>query len=330
MKNRSMALLVAAAALMAAPQSAGALNLGFGLGERHPAAQAERREAEPPVLLAQGADATVRISQLEEEIRRLTGKVEELSFQLLQMQEQIRKQQEDFEFRFQELEGSGSGGAGSGKRTDAGTPSAPATGGAASPAGGTSVASAQPPASATPPAAPGGAPAEDEIGAILGSGLDTSGLGNGNAPAAPPAAATPPAASGTVASITPEGQGGMYDLAYNYLLAGDYKLAEDAFRQYAQTYPDATDVPDAKYWLGESLFAQQKYTDAAEVFLNAQKQHPQSAKAPEMMLKLGMSLAKLDNRETACVTYAEVAKRYPKMSANVKKKLQQERTSANC
>ena len=136
--------------------------------------------------------------------------------------------------------------------------------------------------------------------------------------------------SSTVAAISPRGAGEMYDLAYNYLLAGDYAQAEQAFRQYAQTYPSASDAPDAEYWLGESLYQQQKFADAAEVFLDAQKGHPDASKAPEMMLKLGMSLAKLKNRETACVTYKEVARRYPSMSANVKRKLASEEKAANC
>ena len=59
--------------------------------------------------LAQAGDP--RITALEEQIRSLAGTVEELNFQILQMQEQMRKMQEDNEFRFQELE----------KKTDAGT-----------------------------------------------------------------------------------------------------------------------------------------------------------------------------------------------------------------
>ncbi|KQT88149.1 tol-pal system protein YbgF [Aurantimonas sp. Leaf443] len=302
MFHRSLRAAAAGLALAAAmPTIAPAFEMPFGRA----APQAETRR-EAPVRMAQASDASGRVSQLEEEMRRLNGKVEELSFQLLQAQEQMRKQQEDIEFRFQELEGAKPAAAGQ-KRTEA----APAA--------------TTPPAAArqTASAAPGG----DEIGAILGSGLDTGTVGS--TPASTPAR-KPAGDSGTVASVSPEGPGEMYDLAYNYLLAGDYRLAEDSFRQYSQAYPTAKDAPDAKYWLGESLFQQQKYADAAEVFLNAQKTHPESAKAPEMMLKLGMSLAKLDNRETACVTYREVEKRYPSMTANVAKKLKGEEKSANC
>lgn len=319
--------LATAVAMLTMAMPAEALNLPFGLGQER-AAAASRPAETPAVRLAQaGGDPVQRINQLEEDNRKLTGRVEELSFQLLQMQEQLRKIQEDNEFRFQELEGKG----GAGKRTQSTTtPETPSA-----PAGDQALAGGAP--GLSPPAAPdaakgGDAGSGDQIGDLLGEGgLDTSGLDAG-APAAPAAKrpAAPAVGSGTVATLSPNGPGEMYDLAYNYLLAGDYQLAEESFRQYAQTYPNAKDTPDAEYWLGESLYAQSKYTDAAEVFLNAQKNHPKSPKAPEMMLKLGMSLAKLDNRDTACVTFKEVARRYPQMSSNVKRKLQAESAASSC
>lgn len=309
MYRRSTIFAASCLALMLGTTAgASALDLPFGFGGGRSEATQER-----PVRMAQSADPVLRINQLEEELRRLNGRVEELSFQLLQAQEDMRKYREDTEFRFRDLEG-GSGGAtpaaAGERRSDAPTPS-----------------SDQRQAAATPTSPADTGSGDDDIGRILDQGLDTNAVGAvGNTP--PPAAT--PAPSSTVAAVTPEAPGEMYDLAYNYLLAGDYGLAEQAFRQYSQTYPNASDAPDAQYWLGESLFQQQKYTDAAEVFLTAQKAHPDNGKAPEMMLKLGMSLAKLENRETACITYTEVARRYPQMSANVKRKLESERDAANC
>lgn len=324
MRVLSLVRAVAAGVVLTAAMPAMALTLPFDLGS--PSAEVSpspEPHAEPPVRYAQSGDPAQRINQLEEDNRRLNGRVEELSFQLLQMQEQQRKVQEDNEFRLRELEGKG-GGAAAGQRTEA-TPAripdshaAPAEAAGLPPVGQIST---EPPGAGTPD---GG----DQIGTLLGdSGLDTTGLGAGGSGQTPPA---PAAGSSTVAAVTPNGPGELYDLAYNYMLAGDYQLAETSFRQYAQTYPDRADVPDARYWLGESLFQQAKYTDAAETFLNAQKDYPKSPKAPEMMLKLGMSLAKLDNRDTACVTFKEVAKRYPQMSGNVKKKLDAESAAARC
>lgn len=309
----------AAAMLLAITAPASALNLPFGLGQaptQETARSVPHREP-APVLMAQASDAGQRLMQLEEQNRRLNGKVEELSFQMLQIQEQLRKMQEDNDFRFQELEGGASAGSsGSQKRTEAAPAATPRAGAAGS--GDSEFSSAAPAAGARPPAAAGG----DEIGNLLGGGLDVGSISS--------APTSPSAGSGTVASVTPAGAGDLYALAYNYLLAGDYQLAENSFRQYSQTYPTAKDVPDAQYWLGESLFAQAKYADAAETFLNAQKAYPKSGKAPEMMLKLGMSLSKLDNRETACVTFKEVSRRYPQMSANVKRKLDAETKATSC
>ena len=327
--TRFLALTVAVGAL-AGP--AHALDLPFGWGGRP--AQSEAREAAPPVLMAQMSDSGVRISQMEDEMRRLTGKVEELSFLVLQLQEQLRKTQEDNEFRFQDLEKAGKSGGASQttpQRRSEAQPTLPAAGAPASEPS-SRVASATPSSmndGASRAAAPASVPATsgggDEIGALIGEGGSTEMAKPAAAPASPA-----PQTNTRTASIKANGPGELYGLGYNHMLSGDYALAEQTFRQYTQTYPNSSDAADAQYWLGESLYAQAKYREAAEVFLNAQKAHPQAPKAPEMMLKLGMSLVHLDNRETACITYAEIGKRYPTMSANVKRKLQAEEKTARC
>ena len=282
---------------------------------------APEQRGEAPVILAQSGDVSVRISQMEDEMRRLTGKVEEMSFLVLQLQEQLRSTQADNDLRFQDLEGN-SGGATTApaaeRRSDVAPASAPISG-----SGDQAQQLALPSPATTGSITASTSPAEsdaasDDIASIL-QGATGSGAATSAAPA-----------SQTVASVSANGPVELYSLAYNYLLAGDYHLAEQSFRQYTQTYPDSEDSADANYWLGESLFAQNKYRDAAEIFHAAQKNHPQSGKAPEMMLKLGMSLARLDNRDTACVTYAEVERRYPQMSDNVKRRLTAEESSANC
>lgn len=315
--------LLAGVGLAALAGPASALELPFGFGA--PAPRAEIREA-ASVRMAQVSDATVRVSQMEDEMRRLTGKVEELSFLVLQLQEQLRKTQEDNEFRFEDLEkakgGNGAAQAAPQRRSEIEPAEAPG----AAPATASRVASAAPPTMSDAPArAPAAAPAAggDEIGALIGGG-GAAGSAAASTPAAP---AKDPM---QVASIKTKGAGELYGLGYNHMLSGDYAQAEQTFRQYTQTYPNSSDAPDAQYWLGESLYAQSKYREAAEVFLNAQKAHPQTPKAPEMMLKLGMSLVHLDNRETACITYAEINKRYPNMSANVKRKVQAEEKTARC
>ena len=91
-----------------------------------------------------------------------------------------------------------------------------------------------------------------------------------------------------------------------------------------------TKIADAHFWLGEALYSQGNFNEAAKTFLNAHQSYNTSPKAPEMLLKLGMSLAALDNTETACATLREVSKRYPKASRAVVSKVASEQKRLGC
>lgn len=187
-----------------------------------------------PVILAQSSDVLSRIQRLEDEVRRLNGRVEELSFQLLQAQEDMRRAQENNEFRFQELEqGAGSAGSSDGLPDQQGNRDTGSGTGASGSTDGFS---------------------NSDIAGIID---DTGGSGDGG---------STPATTSNQPVAAPSGDAGtVYNQAYDQLLAGDYASAEQSFRQYVQTYPDAPDASDAQYWLGESLYQQQLYADAAEV-----------------------------------------------------------------
>jgi len=121
-----------------------------------------------------------------------------------------------------------------------------------------------------------------------------------------------------------------YDMAYGYVLHKDYALAEQAFRDFLKKYPNERLVPDANYWLGESLFQQQRYRDAAESFLSVSTKYEQSGKAPDALLRLGQSLAAMNQKEAACATLAEVGRKFPRASAGVKRGVAQEQKRAHC
>jgi tol-pal system protein YbgF len=121
-----------------------------------------------------------------------------------------------------------------------------------------------------------------------------------------------------------------YDMAYGYVLHKDYSLAEQAFRDFLRKYPQERLVSDATYWLGESQFQQQRYRDAAENFLNVSTKFEKSGKAPDSLLRLGQSLAALNQKEAACATLAEVGRKYPKASPNVKRDVAQEQKRGHC
>lgn len=324
-------LLLAGTAVMArelpaasrAPHALTAFNSASGLfglfGKK------DRGAEEAPVMLAQ---ADPRITQLEEEIRKLSGTVEELNFQVLQMQEQLRKMQEDNEFRFQELEKGGTAGTGTNQKSEV-PPSTgdPATGTQGS--GETTAKVEQPPeVGPQDSGVPGvnlGTITVDKDGNVVSSGTDQpmDGVGGGQSNSS---------SDGTTVAALPtsDDPDELYRNAYEFMLSGDYPTAETGFRDHIARFPADPKGADAHYWLGEALLSQQKYRDAAEVFLAANRDYPDAAKAPDMLLKLGVSLKELNQREVACATFNEVSKRYPNASKALNQRVKQEQALAAC
>lgn len=305
-------------ALHASPLSALANRLMPGTGK-----------ADKEVVLAQANDA-MRIGQLEEQIRSLNGRIEEMSFQLLQMQEQLRKTQEDNEYRFQDLEsGKGGGKSGAlekplGQNSDTSQTAATELPADPSAAGATDTASAG-----------GLAPQEQNLGTIrfdeqgnqIGADMsESASIGSGALPDIDRGLPT----AGGEASGSLDNPDDIYKAGYGHVLSGDYALAEKEFRDYLDIFPEGDKAADASFWLGEAQYSQGNFNESAKTFLNAHQTYGKSKKAPEMLLKLGMSLAALDNRETACATLREVGKRYPNASKAVKTKVASEQSRLAC
>ncbi|PDT31847.1 tol-pal system protein YbgF [Rhizobium sp. L9] len=289
-------------------------------------------EQQPPVVKVQSGDAEIRVQQLEEQMRQLNGRIEEMSFQLLQMQETIRKQQEDNEFRFQQLEKTGSGGGAKAPVKKSETDAAPAASGSddvarviQAPQGAETAPSTDVPANTglgQPPKQLGSIEFDQNGNAIGGSVDEKATIGSGPVPTANSGTPQQTASLG--------GEADQYKSAYGHVLSGDYGTAEQEFNQYIARYPSSARAADANFWLGEALYSQGKYNEAAKTFLNAHQKYGSSEKAPEMLLKLGMSLAALDNKETACATLREVSKRYPKASRAVISKVASEQKRLAC
>lgn len=306
--------------------------------------QAEQR----PVILAQSNDA-VRIQQLQEEIRQLNGRVEEMSYQLLQMQEQMRKTQEDNEFRFQDLEkqpkkkselddtagqpavaanraqpGNAAPFSNAGASDDVARiidQPGPATSGGAS--AGTTGSSASPGPTTL------GSMDFDQNGNPRGATRNEAARNSAGLPGVDTGRA-PTRSSDPQQTASLGSESDSYKIAYDHVLSGDYPLAEKEFSSYLTAYPKSARAADASFWLGEAQFSQGKYNDAAKTFLNAHQAYGKSPKAPEMLLKLGMSLAALDNNDTACVTLKEVPKRYPNAPKAVLGKASSELKRLSC
>lgn len=243
------------------------------------------------------ASFETRLLRLEEELRALTGRVEELEHR----NELLLR-------RLEMLEGRGASGA---------VPAPPA-------------------AAAAPPAVPGSS-AESAAAATAGPSVPPPAAAPGEPPSAPAAEAataqtTPPKAPEVAPQAALEGTADeRYRAALALLEAGEFAAAEQALSRFLEDFPDDPRAPTAAFWLGETHFFRQDFATAAAVYArNYRKYGPHAPRAAETLLKLGMSLAALGERERACQTFDELEKRHPDAPAAVRQMLRRERTATGC
>lgn len=154
---------------------------------------------------------------------------------------------------------------------------------------------------------------------------DATGQAEGGAAAAKAAAEAAPA------SVLPEGTViERYNHAYSLLLKVRLDDAEAAFREFLDRHGDDPLAGNAQYWLGETYYARSNLNQAAQTFLTGLQRYPNSAKAPDAMLKLGITLGKMGQREEACATLLEMRKQFTDLRAQVRKRMQREIKAAAC
>ena len=111
-----------------------------------------------------------------------------------------------------------------------------------------------------------------------------------------------------------------YQFARNFLKVGDYDSAEKAFREFVLTNPDNELSGNAQYWYAETYRIRQMYTDAASAYLEGYQKYPKSKIAPENLLKLGVSLVQMGEKDQGCLMIAGVKKQYPNATQSVLQK----------
>ncbi len=227
------------------------------------AAGSDNMDAGQRALLA---DMEVRISQLETEIRKLTGLFEEISFKQTQIEKDLDLFKRDVDLRFQDL---------------------------SSPNTATAL---------IPNPAPNETTREDEGERV---------------------------ASRTLPAVTlPEGtEAERYDYAFSFLRRGDFPGAEAAFGAFLGAHPNHPLAGNAQYWLGETYYVRKDYPEAAAAFLKGFQTYGGGAKGPDSLLKLGMSLASMNQAKQACSAFEELLSRYPDANESVltQARVQQER-----
>ncbi|HYH37664.1 MAG TPA: tol-pal system protein YbgF [Azospirillum sp.] len=161
------------------------------------------------------------------------------------------------------------------------------------------------------PEKPAAAPATGQLGATKPSEKPASG---------PQVAALP-------ANATPDKQ---YEHAFEQLRNGNYDAAEKEFSTFIAKNKTHNLTGSAQYWLGETYYVRNRFGEAAASFGEVLQKYPKGNKAPDALLKLGLSLSSLNKKTEACTALGQLNKMYPDAAPSVKRRSEMERKKLNC
>ena len=121
-----------------------------------------------------------------------------------------------------------------------------------------------------------------------------------------------------------------YQFATSFLKVGDYSTAERAFREFVDTNPEHNLAGNAQYWYAETFRIRQLYTDAASAYLEGYQKYPKGEKAPINLLKLGVSMVQIGEKDQGCKMINGVEKQYPEAKQSVIQKAKYESQKFEC
>jgi tol-pal system protein YbgF len=299
----------------------------------------------PPPAGAPGSgavDLEVRMERLEQQMRDLTGRVEEIGNRVDQLRQRVEPTNGGVDMRL----GLGPGGnAAAGPPGPAPTPppgqpdqpGAPPFPAAAAPFG-----AVTPPAPAAPPPPAGSASGGPTpiFGTLTPPGTPPETQPGTQPEAAPPppatrphqavATAAPPAKPEVAAGPSAGSPTEQYNRAFTLVRKADYSAAEAALLAFIERHPKDKLAGSAQYWLGETYYARGRYLEAASAFAEGYKRWPNSAKAPDGLLKLGMALARANENQNACLAFTELNHAFPHPGTAIKERAIAERRRLGC
>lgn len=260
------------------------------------------------------ADTLIQVTALENELRGLTGAIEEIKHQVDTAQLRLDKLVEDVDFRLAAIERSLADVTDiaaqqlSTIQPEAGTPAA------GTPGGDTSLRVPEP---------------SSEHGVLGTIPVDKLPQAEGEVQQA---AVQPQEPKALLPDGTPKER---YDFALGLLREGllrsqELVRAEQAFKEFLVAHTDHSLADNARYWLGESFYVRENYNEAAAAFIEGYQASPGGIKAPDNLLKLGMSLSRLSRGEEACATFQELNEKFPELSGSIRERIKQEWQRAGC
>lgn len=248
----------------------------------------------------------VRMAEFEKDLRAATGQMEEITFQVRELTETLQTLSNDISFRLDRIEKAAAEQKALAEQRAAQPPESPfaPAQGAGQPVG--------------EPAAPGAA-AKKPVAAAVGGGEQ---IITGSAPAQQTGAELI-----QMAAKTPEEQ---YKQAFGLLRQARYADAETALKGFLAANNGHRLASNARYWLGETHYVRARYLDAARAFLAAYDADQKGAKAPDSLLKLGMSLGGMQQTPEACATFGKLEREFPNPGPGIAGALAREKQRYSC
>jgi tol-pal system protein YbgF len=237
----------------------------------------------------------LKLNEIEDQFRELTNKFEEVNFKLDKLSTRVTKIQSDTQLRFSDLEENGTDAQKKSKKNSLPGSSQPQDFGAAPGYETTNL------------------PKEQSINSIE--------------------------SAQTVITEEPEKKESLlpnkptleqYEFAVSFMKIGDYETAEFALKEFIEKNKDHDLAGSAQYWYGETFRIRQLYSDAATAYLDGYQNYPKSKKAPDNLLKLGITMVQLGEKDQGCKMISGLKKEYPKASKSVLQKAQYEQKKFKC
>ena len=236
----------------------------------------------------------LKLNEIEDQFRELTNKFEEVNFKLDKLSTRVSKIQSDTQLRFSDLENENTK-----------------------------------PAKKNQAALPGSTKAQD-FGAA--PAYETSNLPKeqtiNSVESAKTVIAEEPEKRESLLPDKPPAE--QYEFAVSFMKVGDYETAEFALKEFIDKNKDHDLAGSAQYWYGETFRIRQLYSDAATAYLDGYQNYPKSKKAPDNLLKLGITMVQLGEKDQGCKMISGLKKEYPKANKSVLQKAQYEQKKFKC
>ncbi|MDA7637851.1 tol-pal system protein YbgF [Candidatus Pelagibacter sp.] len=249
----------------------------------------------------------LKLSEVEDQFRQLTNKFEEINFKLDKLSNRLSKIQADNQIRFQDIESVISSGES------------------------TTQLSSKPKTDMTKSEILPGSSQPQDLGSISYKDTETSETSQ-QIQSVDTTATVVTETFQAEEKILPQDLSPkkQYEFATSFLKVGDYSTAERAFREFVLSNSEHELAGSAQYWYAETFRIRQLYTDAASAYLEGYQKYPKGTKAPINLLKLGVSMVQIGEKDQGCKMINGVELQYPKANQSVIQKAKYESKKFEC